>query len=123
MLPTTGFGSTDWESPIPTSRHDERRRSIRRTGLPTPIVVLDPKGRRGEAAEAYVLDRSSGGMRLALEKPCGVGTVLLTRPAHAPDDFKWVKVTVKSCREVGDYFELGCQFESELELSRLLMFG
>ena len=26
-------------------------------------------------------------------------------------------------REVGDYFEIGCQFETDLELSRLLMFG
>jgi len=121
---STGLGSTDWESPLPSSRHDERRRSIRRTGLPTPILVVDPKdGKRARAAEAYVLDRSSGGLRLALEKPYGVGLTLLARPSNAPDDFQWVRVTVKNCREVGDYFEVGCQFESELELNRLLMFG
>jgi len=124
MLPSTGIGTADWESPNPSARHDERRRSIRRTGLPTPILIVDPKGgKRAPAAEAYVLDRSSGGLRLALEKPYAVGLVLLTKPSNAPDDFQWVKVTVKNCREVGDYFEVGCQFESELELSRLLMFG
>ena len=123
-LPSTGLGSTDWESPLPSTRHDERRRSIRRTGLPTPILVVDPKGgKRARAAEAYVLDRSSGGLRLALEKPYGVGLTLLRQAVNAPDGFQWVRVTVKNCREVGDYFEVGCQFESELELSRLLMFG
>jgi len=121
-LPGTTFGSADWESPLPGARHDDRRRSIRRTGMPTPILVVEAKsGRR--AWDAYVLDRSSGGLRLALEKPCTVGSLLLARPSNAPEGFEWVKLTVRSCREVGDYFEIGCQFESELELSRLLMFG
>jgi hypothetical protein len=123
-LPQSPVGSADWESPMPTARHDERRRSIRRTGLPTPILVVEAKsGRSGHASEAYVLDRSSGGLRLALEKPYSVGALLLARPGNAPEGFQWVKLVVKSCREVSDYFETGCQFESELELGRLLMFG
>jgi hypothetical protein len=123
-IPTGAAGSPDWESPYPTARHDERRRSIRRAGLPTPILVVDAKaGRRARAAEAYVLDRSTGGLRLALEMPVPVGTNLLAKPGNAPEGFKWVKLTIRNCREVGDYFEVGCQFETELELSRLLMFG
>jgi hypothetical protein len=123
-LPQSPVGSADWESPMSSARHDERRLSIRRTGLPTPILVVEARsGRSGQASEAYVLDRSSGGLRLALEKSYGVGTLLLARPSNAPEGFQWVKVVVKSCREVSDYFEVGCQFESELELSRLLMFG
>ena len=122
VLPGMSTGSADWESPLPSARHDERRRSMRRTGMPTPILVVDAKGGR-RAWDAYVLDRSSGGLRLALEKPCTVGSILLARPSNAPEGFEWVRVTVKSCREVGDYFEIGSQFESELELSRLLMFG
>jgi hypothetical protein len=123
-LPQSPVGSADWDSPDLANRHDERRRSIRRTGLPTPILIVEAKaGRSGHAVEAYVLDRSSGGLRLALEKSYGVGSVLMARPGNAPEGFPWVKVIVKSCREVGDYFEVGCQFERELELSRLLMFG
>jgi hypothetical protein len=123
VLPTGTAGSPDWDSP-PTARHDERRRSIRRGGLPTPILVVDAKGgKRAKASEAYVLDRSTGGLRLALEKPVPVGTNLLAKPGNAPEGFEWVKLTIRNCREVGDYFEVGCQFESDLELSRLLMFG
>ena len=105
------------------ARHDERRRAIRRAGLPTPILVIDPKSRRKKTSEAYVLDRSTGGLRLAMETPHPMGTRLQARPSNAPDDFAWVEMIVRNCKETGDYFELGCQFESDLELSRLLMFG
>jgi hypothetical protein len=124
VLPSAPTASSNWEGPHPSARHDERRRSIRRGGLPTPILVIDSKaGKRAKATEAYVLDRSSGGLRLALEKAIPAGSALLAKPGNAPEGFEWVKLVVRNCREVGDYFELGCQFETDLELSRLLMFG
>jgi hypothetical protein len=124
VLPSTPAASPDWEAPHPLARHDERRRSIRRGGLPTPILVVDSKNvKRAKATEAYVLDRSTGGLRLALERAFPAGTTLLAKPGNAPEGFEWVKLVVRNCREVGDYFELGCQFETDLELSRLLMFG
>jgi hypothetical protein len=124
VLPSAPAGSADWEALPPLARHDERRRSIRRGGLPTPILVVDSKGgKRARATEAYVLDRSSGGLRLALERSFPAGAALLAKPGNAPEGFEWVKLVVRNCREVGDYFELGCQFETDLELSRLLMFG
>jgi len=123
VLPHQPSGSGDWDN-TPAARADERRRAIRRGGLPTPILIVDPKaGRRAKAMEAYVLDRSTGGLRLALERPVVVGVTLLAKPGNAPDGFEWVKVLVRNCREVGDYYEVGCQFETELELNRLLMFG
>lgn len=123
VLPLGSNSSIDWEGGS-TARHDERRRAIRRGGLPTPILIVDPKaGKRAKASEAYVLDRSTGGLRLAMERPVQVGSVLLAKPGNAPDDFEWVKVMIRNCREVGDYYELGCQFDTDLELSRLLMFG
>lgn len=124
ILPSDPAASPDWEALPPLARHDERRRSIRRGGLPTPILIVDAKGgRRAKATEAYVLDRSSGGLRLALERGFPVGTAMLAKPGNAPDGFEWVKLVVRNCKETGDYFELGCQFETDLELSRLLMFG
>jgi hypothetical protein len=113
---------------VATARVGERRRAVRRTGLPTPIHIIDPTvkkkrwGKRGPT-DGYILDRSSGGLRLALQKAPVVGSSFLARPSNAPDDFPWVTVIAKSCREVGDYYEVGCQFESEMELGRLLMFG
>jgi hypothetical protein len=124
VTPHTPTGSADWENSSASARADERRRAIRRGGLPTPILIVDPKaGKRAKAMEAYVLDRSTGGLRLALEKPVNVGGTLLAKPGNAPDGFEWVKVLIRNCREVGDYYEVGCQFETELELNRLLMFG
>jgi hypothetical protein len=124
VLPSEPVALPDWDALPSLARHDERRRAIRRGGLPTPILVVDSKGgRRAKASEAYVLDRSTGGLRLALEHGFPVGAALLARPGNAPEGFEWVKLVVRNCREVGDYFELGCQFESDLELSRLLMFG
>lgn len=114
-------------SGVATARVEERRRAVRRTGLPTPIYIIDPTEKKGwrkhGPTEGYILDRSSGGLRLALQKAPSVGSSFLARPSNAPDTFPWVTVIVKSCREVGDYFEVGCQFESEMELGRLLMFG
>lgn len=121
MLPN---GSPDWELPLPAARNDERRRAIRRGGLPTPIIVVDPKqGKKAKSYEAYVLDRSTGGLRLALERPFPIGSTLMGRPSNAPDGFDWVKMTIRNCKETGDYYEIGCQFDVELELSRLLLFG
>jgi hypothetical protein len=101
---------------------DERRRSVRRAGMPTPIYVFDPKQSR-KPRNGYVLDRSSGGLRLAVEKPTPTGITLQARPHYAADDTPWVNIIVRSCREVGDYYELGCQFEQELPWKVLLLFG
>ncbi len=111
------------QPPTAQARHDERRRAIRRAGMPTPVLVLDPRARKAKPVEAYVLDRSTGGLRLAVAAPQPVGTQLKAKPSNAPDTFDWVTMVVRNCKETGDYFEIGCQFDTELELSRLLMFG
>ena len=49
--------------------------------------------------------------------------MLRVRPSHAPETFEWIGVIVRNCREVGDHFELGLQFEAELDWNKLLMFG
>jgi hypothetical protein len=106
----------------PPMRPDERRRSIRRSGVPTPVQVTDPK-KPAKVINAFVLDRSSGGIRLASEKPFSTGSKMQVRSAAAPPESPWVIIIIRSCREVGDYFELGCQFEEELPWHLLLMFG
>lgn len=122
---TGGAGETantadDWLPP--SKRPDERRRSLRRTGVPTPVQVSDPK-RPKRVIDGYVLDRSSGGLRLAMEKPFPTGVALQVRPTNAPPESPWITIIIRSCREVGDYFEVGCQFQEELPWHLLLMFG
>ena len=110
----------DW---LPTQkRSDERRRSVRRLGVPTAVQIGDPKKPK-KVIEGYVLDRSSGGLRLAMEKPFATGAALQIRPSNAPPESPWIVIIIRSCREVGDYFEVGCQFQEELPWHLLLMFG
>ena len=106
----------------PSKRADERRRSTRRSGVPTPVRITDPQ-RPKKAFEAFVLDRSTGGLRVASEKPFPSGSNLLIRPSNAPEEVASVTIIVRNCKEVGDYYELGCQFQEELPWHVLLMFG
>ncbi len=101
---------------------DERRRSVRRSGMPTAIHLLDIS-RSKKPQEAFVLDRSTGGVRIAVSKICSIGSILQIRPHHCDAETPWVKIIVRSCREIGDYFEIGCQFEAELPWNILLLFG
>ncbi len=109
-------------APPPVNRNEERRQTVRRSGVPSPLLIADDKGKLLKG-ESFVLDRSSGGIKLGISKSLAVGTILNVRPSNAPDSFQWVRIIVRSCREVGDYYELGCQFERELDWSSLLMFG
>jgi hypothetical protein len=121
--PTTenAFESADlWAAA--SVRPDERRRSIRRGGVPTAIQITDPLKPK-KSIEGFVLDRSIGGIRLASEQPFASGTSLNVRAMSAPADLPSVLIIVRSCREVGDYFELGCQFQEDLPWHLLLLFG
>ncbi len=117
---STTLPPTNWQSAL--RRTEEKRRSVRRGGVPTPIVVLDPNQSR-KPLDAYVLDRSTGGIRIALQKPVQIGSTVHVRPHNSTEDVPWIPVLIRNCREVGDYFEIGCQFEKELPWNLLLLFG
>ena len=82
----------DWLPP--TKRPDERRRSTRRGGVPTPVKLCDPKKPK-RVIEGFVLDRSAGGIRFASEKPFPTGSTLQVRPCHAPDETPWVMIIIR----------------------------
>src|SRR4051812_16838255 len=93
VLDAAPSASPDWEAPHPLARHDERRRSIRRGGLPTPILVVDSKGgKRAKATEAYVLDRSTGGLRLGPERALPAGSTPPAQAGQGPQGVAWVEV-------------------------------
>jgi hypothetical protein len=106
----------------PSKGPDERRRSVRRVGIPTAVQIIDPKKPKKKIG-GYVLDRSSGGLRLAMEKPFSTGATLQVRPVNAPEESPWIDIIIRSCRDVGDYFETGGQFLEELPWHLLLLFG
>lgn len=99
-----------------------RRNSLRRDGPAVEVVVQSPAFTGGEAP-AYVVDRSTGGLRLALATGLAAGTALQVRAKHAPDTTPWVTVLVRSCRPSEEHFELGCEFEKTPPWNVLLLFG
>jgi PilZ domain len=98
-----------------------RRTSLRREGT-VEVLVQSPAFTGGEAP-AYVVDRSTGGLRLALATGLATGTALQVRAKHAPDTTPWVTVLVRSCRPSEGHFELGCEFEKTPPWNVLLLFG
>lgn len=125
---TTPVGDAD-PGVLPTAnwnnnfrRLDEKRKSVRRQGVPTPLHVIDGQHAK-RALDAYVLDRSTGGIRIAIQKPVAIGANLQVRPVNSGTETPWIPVLVRNCKEVGDYYEVGCQFERELPWNLLLMFG
>ncbi len=99
-----------------------RRTSVRRDGVPVQVNLTSPT-LRGGRNDGYVLDRSTGGLRVAVTAAISAGTVLQVRADNAPDTVPWVTILVRSCRDTGPHFELGCEFEKTPPWNILLLFG
>ncbi len=100
----------------------ERRGAIRREGAPVEVLVQAPTIKNG-VTNGYVLDRSTGGLRLALATAIAPGSILQVRAVHAPDTTPWVVILVRSCRQNEKHFELGVEFEKTPPWNVLLLFG
>jgi hypothetical protein len=99
----------------------DRRGIIRREGNRTAVLVAR-KGWRSPQ-QALVLNRTSGGLRLAIQQDVPVGIILWLRACNAPENTPWAEVFVRWCEQSDGYFEVGCQFQGKLPWSVLLMFG
>jgi hypothetical protein len=118
--PVSLSGSDQWRAA--EASYSDRRSSVRREGAPIKILVSSPAFQRGQDC-GYVLDRSTGGLRIALGTAVAAGTSLLVRATHAPDTVPWVTVLVRSCKHTGQHHELGCEFEKTPPWNVLLLFG
>jgi hypothetical protein len=100
----------------------ELRKTFRRDGNPTEVLVAfgPNKSRPGKG---WVLDRSTGGLRMLVDQEFQQGAILSILPSSAPNMTPWTEIEVRSCRACPDGFELGCQFVKTPTWSVLLMFG
>jgi len=98
----------------------DRRGVTRRDGL-TAVLIAWQDGRTAE--RALVLNRTSGGLRLAVRQAVPVGAILKLRARNAPVDTPWAEVVVVWCEEFDGGIEVGCQFKGKLPWSVLLLFG
>jgi hypothetical protein len=127
QLPTTLPPGVHEAAPAPpdpfvTGSRSERRASLRREGTMVAIQVTDGDG-QGPPAPGWVSDRSVGGLCLRLEAAVQPGTLLSVRPRDATAMVPWTQMEVKSCRQEGDAWEIGCRFVRTPPWSILLLFG
>ena len=100
----------------------ERRTTIRRNGTTIPILMSDLNGLAPPRA-GFVIDRSTGGLRIAARGEISIGTIMSVRTENAPETTPWVQVQVRSCSTTGDYYQIGCRFLEQPPWSVLLLFG
>jgi hypothetical protein len=100
----------------------ERRASPRRKGNPVPVAIANGD-EKAEPIQGWVVDRSSGGLRLLVDDAVPAGTVLKVRPTKAPPSFPWLQVKVKSCYPERKSWKLGCQFVQKVSWEQLQQFG
>ena len=89
-----------------------RRRARPRWGNPTEAHLTSPLW--PDRLHGLVVNRSSGGLAILLDKEAPAGTPLGLRSAEAPGSVPAVQVQVRHCRKAGRYFLLGCQFRDEV---------
>jgi hypothetical protein len=76
-----------------------------------------------EPWNAWVVDRSRHGVRLAVERPMKIGNVYTVRPAQAPPATPWTTLEVRHCSEVNGHWEAGCKFLQPPTVAIMMLFG
>jgi hypothetical protein len=106
----------------PEQSYADRREAVRREGTPVRVLLASPTFRNG-VSDGFVLDRSTGGLRVASSIAMAPGSTLQVRAVNAPDTIGFVTVIVRSCRKNTDFFVIGCEFEKTPPWNVLLLFG
>ena len=111
------------ESAIPlTPKSVEMRAANRRGGNAVAVFIADPQ-KTEEPQRGWVVDRSAGGLCVALDNPVDSGSNLRIRVCNAAVTVPWAEVEVKSCRKDGNQWEAGCQFVVTPSYNVLMLFG
>jgi hypothetical protein len=105
-----------------TPKPVEMRGATRRGGNAVAVFIADPH-KTDEPQRGWVVDRSAGGLCVALDKPVDAGDTLRIRVCNAPVTVPWAEVQVKSCRKDGNQWEAGCQFVVTPSFNVLMLFG
>lgn len=106
----------------PEQSYADRRESVRRDGAPIRVVLSSPTFRNG-VSDGYVVDRSTGGLKIVTRAAVAPGSLMQVRAANAPDTVGYVSIIIRSCRPEGDQFLVGCEFEKTPPWNVLLLFG
>jgi hypothetical protein len=110
----------NWEFGLPPPEPHERRNQLRRGGNPVPVLYRGPDA---QPVQAYVLDRSRGGLRLLVPRAVEVGTRVKVRAPNAPTDIPWIEANVVWCAEGAGKLQIGLEFVAVPPWNVLLLFG
>ncbi len=99
-----------------------RRKSVRLSGHRIPVWISLNDAKK-DPLEGCVINRSQGGLRLALAQALPIGTMVQVRAMTVPAEMPWVQVEIKNCREKDENWELGCQFITDPPPDVLASFG
>ena len=106
----------------PEQSYADRRGSVRREGAPVRVLLSSPTFRNG-VNDGFVVDRSTGGLRILSPAAVAPGSTLQVRAVNAPDTIGFVTVIVRSCRKEGDHYVIGSEFDKTPPWNVLLLFG
>ena len=106
----------------PEQSYADRRESVRRDGVPIRVLLSSTAFRNG-VNDGFVVDRSTGGLKIVVRTAMVPGGTVQVRAANAPDTVGFVTTIVRSCRPEGDHFIIGCEFEKTPPWNVLLLFG
>lgn len=100
----------------------EQRSNFRRPGNPIVVMIADGDERRIRW-NAWVVDRSRHGLRIAIEQPLVVGEKYAIRPSSASATTPWSTVEARHCTPVDKHWEAGCQFLEPPPIAVFMQFG
>ena len=110
----------NWSPPVQS--YADRRESVRRDGQPIRVVLYSTAFRNG-VDDGFVVDRSTGGLKIITRTAIATSGTVQVRAVNAPDTVGFVTAIVRSCRPEGDHFVVGCEFEKTPPWNVLLLFG
>jgi hypothetical protein len=119
VVPVTALPEPD---PYLHGSPTEQRRAARRKGGVIHVLLSDQHAKAAPSS-GYVVNRSLGGLCLAVKETAAPGTILTVRTVNAPEVTPWIELRVCSCRQTREGWELGCQFVRVPPTGLLLLFG
>jgi hypothetical protein len=99
----------------------EKRTSRRRWGNPTDILLRTYLW-EGDT-HGLVVNRSTGGLGIYIDREVPADTSLQVRAVEAPHYIPSIWAEVRHCRKVGKGWFLGCQFSDEVPWNVRVWFG
>jgi len=105
-----------------TAAKRDKRRNPRRPGRSVEVFVT-LAGSTQKPCKGVVLNRSIGGLGILVGDEYPVGAIVGVLPASASHLEPWVESEVKTCRKLGDDWEVGLQFIQIPPYSTMIQFG